>query len=150
MPVIVCARVDRHRAAGARREVFEQLDTGAARGAQRGDSQTRAEHIVEALLLDAKVLARARDFQSERISIETEARVGVGDDDRGVIDAEEQPIGLAMPLRIALTFGEVEDLEVIAIGIAKVEGGDAARVRIPGGNSCGPVEACSTWRARKC
>ena len=88
VPVIVCARVDRHRAAGARREVLEQLDTGAARGAQRGDSQTRAEHVVEALLLDAKVLTRARDFQSECISIETEARVGVGDDDRGVIDAE--------------------------------------------------------------
>ena len=41
------------------------------------------------------------------------------DDDRGVIDAEEERVAARVPLRLALAGGELQDLEEVAVGIAK-------------------------------
>ena len=86
---------------------------GPSAARKRRDAQPGAEHVVQVLLLDVVVLALAGDLQAERVAIEAQRRVGVVDDDRRVIDAEEQPVA-RVPLREALAGGKVQDLEEVA------------------------------------
>src|SRR6266478_3233517 len=65
VPEVIRCRVRRGGAAGPRCEILEELDSRTLCGAQRGDAQVRAEHIVEMLLLGAVILARSGDMQSE-------------------------------------------------------------------------------------
>src|SRR5262249_62080760 len=56
------------------------------------------------------------------------------DDDRRVVDPEKEPVepvGGAMPARIALPFRELEDLQGMAVRIPEVEGLDSSRVLVP-------------------
>lgn len=68
------------------------------------------KHVVQVLLLGVVVFALADDLHPERVVIEPQRLVGVADDDRGVIDPEEQPIG-AMPSREPLVGGELQDFQ---------------------------------------
>jgi hypothetical protein len=87
------------------------------------------------LLLGAVVLAAARDAETQRVAIEGEARLGIADHDRGVVDAQEEPpVGL-LPARVALPLREGDQLEEVSVRVAKVEGLDAGGVRIPVGEA---------------
>src|SRR2546426_5404411 len=71
------------------------------------------------------------------IPVEGEAALGVGDDDRRVIDAEKQAAPRPAPLRIALARRELEDLQEVTVRISEIEGADAGRVRVPVGQALG-------------
>src|SRR6185437_14402934 len=86
------------------------------------------------LLLRAVVLTRARDVQSECVSIKLQARFRVTDDDRSVIDAEKQLVFL-LPLRITFAGRELKNLEPMLVRIAKVKRLDAAGIFVPIGQS---------------
>ena len=85
------------------------------------------------LLLDVVVLALAGDLHPERVAIEAQRSVGVVHHDGGVIDAEEDPLGRVVPPRLPFARRERDDFEKVAVGIAEVEGADAAGVRVPVG-----------------
>src|ERR1043165_2971806 len=85
-------------------------------------------------LLGAIVFTRARNVQPERVAIKLQARVGIADDDGGVIDSQKQLV-LLLPLPVALTFRELQNLEPVRVGIAKVKGLDAACVLVPVGQT---------------
>jgi hypothetical protein len=131
VPQVARARVWRERATITRAQVLEELDAWPIGRAQRGDAQVRAEDIVQPLLLWAPVLARPGHTKSKSVAIEGEARFGMVDYDRGVINAEEQLVGSPVPLRVAFSFRELENLEVVAVRILEVEGLDPAGVRVP-------------------
>jgi hypothetical protein len=88
---------------------------------------------VQPRLLVARVLARAGDAEAEPVAVEGEAPGGVGDGDRGVIDAQEERVTMLLPARITLARREPDQLERVPVGIAEVEGTDAARRRVPVG-----------------
>src|SRR5213593_1908612 len=90
---------------------------------------------VQACLLGPGVLAAAGDAEAEVVAIEGDALLGVSDRDRGVVDAEEEPIGRLLPARIALAGREPDELQRMAVGIAEVEGANAARVPVPVGEA---------------
>src|ERR1051325_1110928 len=81
-------------------------------------------------LLRAVVLTGPRDVQTECISIKLQARLGIADDDCGMIDSQKQLV-LVLPLLIALAFRKLQNLEPVLIRIAKVESLDAAGVLVP-------------------
>src|ERR1700752_2788024 len=81
-------------------------------------------------LLSAVVLTRARDVQTQCISIELETRFSVGDDDRRVIDSQKQPVFL-LPLLITFAGRELQNLEPVLVRIAEVKSLDAAGVLVP-------------------
>lgn len=119
-------------------EVLEELDPGTGSGAEAGDTQAGPEHVVEVLLLGPPVLALARDPQPEDIAVEPEAPLGVADHDRGVVEAQEEPVsraGETVPAWVSLARGERDQLEEVPVGIAEVESFDAARVRVPVGKA---------------
>ena len=64
----------------------------------------RARHARQKLLFSAPVLARAGDAQPEPVAVELQAAAGVGGGDRGVVDAEEQPVPL-LPAPVAFAGG---------------------------------------------
>jgi hypothetical protein len=55
-----------------------------------------------------------------------------------MIDAEKQGIARRLPLRVALARRKVKYLEAVAVRIAKIKRGDAARVGIPLRQDLGP------------
>src|SRR2546426_2402835 len=55
------------------------------------------------------------------IPVEGEAALGVGDDDRRVIDAEKQAAPRPAPLRIALARRELEDLQEVTVRISEID-----------------------------
>jgi len=114
-----------------RRQILEELNSRPGGGPQRRDAQPCAEHIVQPFLLWPIVLAATHHSKAERVSIARQAPLGVRHHDRGVINAEKQPVGRPVPTRIALVRGEPEDLEEVAIGISEVERADPAGVRVP-------------------
>ena len=73
-------------------QIVQQFDAGAARGAQSRDADMCARHARQTLLFDAPVLALADDAQPEPVAVERKAALGVGGGDRGVVDAEKQPV----------------------------------------------------------
>src|SRR6185369_5628267 len=81
-------------------------------------------------LLCAVVLARAGDAQAECVAIKLQTRLGVADDDRGVIDAKKQFVFL-LPLLLAFAFRELQNLEPVLVRVSKVKRFDAARVLVP-------------------
>src|SRR3989475_779271 len=89
-------------AAVAGANVFEKLDTGPRRRAQTSDPEPRAGHVVEPLLFGAVVETRAGDPEPQQGAIEAQARVGARDDDRRVVDSEEQSSFRPLPLRVTL------------------------------------------------
>src|SRR6185437_2932282 len=81
-------------------------------------------------LLGTVVLARARDMQTECVSIELQTRFSVSDDDRRVVDTEKQFI-FHLPLLIALAFRKLQNLEPVLVRIAEVKRFDAPRILVP-------------------
>src|SRR6516225_10113396 len=87
---VIGSRVFGDVAAISRHEVLQQLDAGTLRRTKTGDSQVRAEDVVQVLLFLSVVFACAGDVDAELVAIEGEARVSVADCDRSMVDAEEQ------------------------------------------------------------
>jgi len=108
--------VGRVRPAIAGGEVFQQLDPRAARGSQCGDAETRAEDVIEVLLLRAEVFAVPDFFQAELVAIKREAAIGIVDHNRGVIDACKK-FRVLLPTGIAFALGELNDLQDVIIRI---------------------------------
>ena len=65
VPKIVGARVRRRGPPVARRQVFEKFYAGSAVGAESGNMQLRAGHVVQVLLLGAAVRALTRDSEAQ-------------------------------------------------------------------------------------
>ena len=72
-----------------RRQIFEELNTGAGTRPHPGDAKMRAEYLVQMLLLRSEVFTLARFAQSEKILIELQTRICIRDPDGSVIDAEK-------------------------------------------------------------
>src|SRR5947208_11990352 len=85
------------------------------------------------LLFRAVVLTAALDAYPQNVPIKFQTLISTADHDRSVVDAQEKFVARSMPLRIALAFRKLQDLEVMPIGVAKVEGLDAAGVFVPVG-----------------
>ena len=88
-PKVVGLRIDRRWAAGARGQVFEQFNSRSRSGAQRRDTQPRAEHVVQSFLLDALIFAAPCDPEAVRVAVIPQARIRVGYHDRGMVYAEK-------------------------------------------------------------
>src|SRR4051812_46645077 len=63
------------RAAVARRQIFQELDSRTRSCVKRSDAQPRSEYVVQAFLLRTVVLAFAADLEAENIAIESQARI---------------------------------------------------------------------------
>ncbi len=113
------------------RKILQELDARPAGRAQPGDAQPGAEHPVQVLLLRPEVLAGPRHLEPQEIAVEGEARRRVGDRDGRVIDAEEEPPLRALPARVALAGGKLDQLEEVAVRIPEVEGLDPSGGGIP-------------------
>src|SRR2546429_7816264 len=137
---IVRALVGWGGAAVAGAHVFEKFDTGPRRRAQTSDPEPRAGHGVEPLLLGAVVETRAGDPEPQQVAIEAQARVGARDDDRRVVDSEEQSSLRPLPLRVTLAGRKLEDFERMVVRIPEIEGADPAGVGVP------VREALRRWR----
>src|SRR5947207_3081211 len=87
------------------------------------------------LLLGAVIFALAGYLHAEHIAIEPQAGLRVRDDDRGVIYSQKQFVRRAVPLRITLIRRERQDLKEMAVGIAKIESLNAARLLVPVGKT---------------
>src|SRR5262245_1306745 len=81
-------------------------------------------------LLRAVVLAGARYVQAERVSIKLQARLGIANHDCGMIDTKKQFVFL-LPFLIALAFRELQNLEPVLVGIAKVKSLDTTGILVP-------------------
>src|SRR5256885_16534714 len=87
-------------------------------------------------LLGPKIFALPCFAQSEQITIKMQARFRIRDSNRSMIDAEEEVIGLFLPTRIAFARRKIDHLEVMLVGIAKIEcfdssgGGERCRQRL--------------------
>src|SRR6266481_495906 len=121
-------RIRNHWAAVARREILEKFDAGPGRSAKARDPQASAKYIVQMLLLGTVVLAFSCDAHAQRIAIELQAHVCVGNNDRGVIDAEKQFIVSLVPPRIALVQGKLENFEKVTVWVTKIKGTDACAI----------------------
>ena len=104
---IVGMFIERNGTTVARAQIFEQFNSRTGRRAQCCDAQTGAEHVVEMILFGAVIFTFAGHAETQKITIEPETGVGVGNDDGGMIDSEEQPVAVLVPLGVALAFGEV-------------------------------------------
>src|SRR5262245_47036701 len=99
---IVRTLVARIGPAVARVLVLQELDPRARGCAKAGDVQPGARHVVQPLLLGPEVHALARHPETQSVAIEREAAPGVVDHDGGVVDPEEEPAGLVLPLGVPL------------------------------------------------
>src|SRR5882724_12886253 len=93
--------------------VLQELDPGARGSAEAGDSHRRTWHTRELLLLDPDVPALAGDAQAEQVAIEGEARRRATDANRGVVNAEEEPIARLLPARIAPAGWKMDQLQCV-------------------------------------
>src|SRR5262249_7712611 len=118
-----------------RAEIFQEFHAWTLCRTQRRDVKPRAEDVVQPFLFGSVVRAFASDPKAQSIPIEAEALAGVGDDDRRVVDAEEQPVGGRMPFRIALSRREMQNLEGVPVGVFEVERFDSSGRRIPIGET---------------
>src|SRR4051812_12965217 len=80
----------------ARGQVFQQFDAGSGSSTKRGDAQSRGKDVVQMFLFGVEVLARADDGQAKQIAIQRQRAIRIGDDDGGMVEAEEEAVG-AMP-----------------------------------------------------
>src|SRR6516164_8074830 len=86
-------------------------------------------------LFDPRVVTAADNGKSEQIAVEPQTRVGVADGDGAMVYAEEQLVRRGMPLRLPFVGREVDELELVAVGISEVEGFDASGINIPIGKA---------------
>ena len=90
MDDIVGAFVRRVWLAATRDQVLQQLNTGTRLRTKGRDSQMGSKYIIQVLLLNAVILALSGHLQSQQVAIELEARIGVFNNDRCVVDAEKE------------------------------------------------------------
>src|SRR5439155_15760165 len=131
MEQVARARIGGIRTSVTRRDIFEELHARPRGCAQGCDSKPGAKDVVQVFLLHPVVLTFSNLLEAEGVSIEPEARPRVADDDRGVIDAEEQVPRVAMPLCVAFTGREREDLERMLVRILEVECLDSRSILVP-------------------
>src|SRR6266516_3372125 len=87
-------------------------------------------------LLGSEILAFAGFTKSEQVAKKMQTRLRIRDSNRGMIDAEEEVIGLFLPTRIAFARRKIDDLEIVLVGIAKIKcfdssgGGERCRQRL--------------------
>jgi hypothetical protein len=105
----------------ARRQILQKLDSRTRRRPQRGNSQAGPEYVVEPFLFRAEVLAFAGDLHPQAVAIEPQAGLGIGHDDRSVVDTQEQAFCRYVPLGRTLFRREPQDFERMAVRIAEVE-----------------------------
>src|SRR5215470_4269804 len=91
----------------------------------------RAEHIVKVFLLGSVIVAFAGNPHSQLITVKTQTRFSVADDNRGVVNAEEEIAARPMPPCQSLTFREPQNFQNVIIGIAEVESFNAAGIAVP-------------------
>src|SRR2546430_10234727 len=92
-------------------------------------------------LLSPEILAFACFAQAEQIAIKMQTSVRVRDPDGSVVNTEKKVVGFLLPARIAFAGWKINDLEIVLVGIAKIEcfdssgGGERCRQRLgPGRN----------------
>src|SRR5439155_15981913 len=105
----------------ARRKIFEKLDAWPRVRPHSSDAQMRSEHLIQMFLFSPEIFALARSAQSEQVAIKLQAGVGIRDPDRSVVDSEEQLVGFFLPAWIAFARRKINHLEVMLVGIAKIE-----------------------------
>ena len=71
-------------------QILQELDARSGSRAQAGDPQVCTKHVVQVFLLGTVVLALADDLEAEQVTVEAQAGVRVADDDRRVIDSQEE------------------------------------------------------------
>src|SRR5206468_4706304 len=114
-----------------RGQVLQEFHARTGLSPKRRDAKACAKDVVQALLLRPVVLALACHSEAERVPVAAEALRRVADDDRRVVDAEEEAIARLVPLQIPLAPREPQDLERVAVRILEVERADPARIRVP-------------------
>src|SRR5262249_42736327 len=77
------------------------------------------------------IFTLTRDFQTQGISIKLQTLRRVPDDNRRVIDTQKQRTYGMLPFRIAFAFGELQNLQVMAIRIPEVKSLDTASILVP-------------------
>src|SRR5215467_1664603 len=112
-------------------QILQKLNSKAGGCSQGCDAKVRTEHIVQVLLLCAVILALTGNPQTEKISIELEACVGVGNGDRGMVNPQEDAVTRAMPLGIALPLRKPKDFNGMLVRVLEIESPDAACVLVP-------------------
>ena len=103
---VVGSQIERRGPPVARRQILEQFDARPLARTKRRNAQPRAEHVVQALLLDVVVLAFAGHVHPQGVAIEAQCPVGVVNDDGRVIDAQEEAIGVGATSRSPLPGGK--------------------------------------------
>src|SRR5690348_2515938 len=135
MHEVVRAFIGREGPAVVRAQVFKKLDTRPRRSAQRGNTQARAEHVVQVLLFGSVVFAFSCNAQSQKVAIEPETGIRVLYGDRRVVDAKKHTIGLRLPFRVAFPSRKVKDFKRVSVGIFEIKRFDAAGVLVPIGQT---------------
>src|SRR5436190_5453534 len=72
-------------------------------------------------LLSPEILAFACFAQAEQIAIKMQTSVRVRDPDGSVVDAEKKVVVFLLPTRIAFAGWKINDLQIVLVGITKVE-----------------------------
>src|SRR5262245_28788747 len=121
---VVSTEIRRCGAPIARRQVFEQFYPWPGGRSERGDAEPRSEDVVQVLLFNIEVLALAGHLQAQYVAIKGQCLIGVVDDDRRVIDAQEHAIATLLPLPLTLPRRKRDQLQEVPIGIAEIERAD--------------------------
>src|SRR4030095_6503625 len=87
--------------------------------------QTRASDIIQMLLFGAVVRALADEFKAKQVAIVFQTVVCIRHDNGAVVDAEIEFIVILLPARIALAGWEINDFQIMSIGIFKIESANA-------------------------
>src|ERR1041385_6457726 len=85
-------------------------------------------------LLDAEVLGSAGHPQARQVAIKRKAAFSIANNDRGVVDAEEEAAGWLLPLGISLAGREPNNFQDVIFRIPEIKGFDAAGVFVPVGH----------------
>src|ERR1041384_5244619 len=77
--------------------------------------------------LSPEIFAFASFVQTQQIPVEFQTRIRVGDADGSVIDPKKQLVRFLLPSRISFTGRKINDLQVVLVGVAKIERFDSGR-----------------------
>src|SRR5438093_3100078 len=125
---VVRAHIRRHGSAGGGQLILQKLDSGwAIEGLQSGHADSGPAQAVQMLLFVTHVETIASDLQPEQVTVELEAVIGAADRHGRVVNAHEEIDTPPVPMSIALALGKPQQLKVMPVRIAKLQGPDSCR-----------------------
>src|SRR5215472_3093584 len=131
MHEIVCMFIEGEGPSIAGTQILQKLNSGAGGRSQGSDAKVRTEHVVQVFLLRTVIFALSGNPQTKKIAIKLEARVGVGNGDRGMVNPQEDAVARMVPLGITLPLGKPKDFNGMFVRILEIESPDAACVLVP-------------------